>query len=59
MTCLTLCSEKLSFFNNLFNFISHLCCHSMQITIDNCGEVERIATDLLLKDLQLNIGEFS
>lgn len=29
----------------------------MQITIDNCVEVERIATDLLLEDVQLNIGE--
>lgn len=30
----------------------------MQITIDNCVEVERIATDLLLEDVQQNIGEF-
>lgn len=29
----------------------------MQITIDNCVEVEQIATDLLLEDVQLNIGE--
>lgn len=28
----------------------------MQITIDNCVEVERIATDLLLEDVQQNIG---
>lgn len=31
---------------------------SSEITIDNCVEVERIATDLLLEDVQLNIGEF-
>uniref|UniRef100_A0A667ZLI4 Si:rp71-68n21.9 n=1 Tax=Myripristis murdjan TaxID=586833 RepID=A0A667ZLI4_9TELE len=31
---------------------------SSEITIDNCIEVERIATDLLLEDVQLNIGEF-
>ncbi|XP_034416879.1 kelch-like protein 9 isoform X2 [Cyclopterus lumpus] len=31
---------------------------SSEITIDNCVEVERIATDLLLKDVQLNIGQF-
>lgn len=29
----------------------------MQITIDNCVEVERIAIDLLLEDVQLNIGK--
>lgn len=29
----------------------------MQITIDNCVEVEHIATDLLLEDVQLNISE--
>lgn len=28
-----------------------------QITIDNCVEVERIADDLLLEDVQQNIGE--
>ncbi|XP_004573050.2 kelch-like protein 9 [Maylandia zebra] len=31
---------------------------SSEITIDNCVEVERIATDLLLEDVQQNIGEF-
>uniref|UniRef100_A0A8D3A6C4 Si:rp71-68n21.9 n=2 Tax=Scophthalmus maximus TaxID=52904 RepID=A0A8D3A6C4_SCOMX len=31
---------------------------SREITIDNCLEIERIATDLLLEDVQLNIGEF-
>ncbi|XP_026151044.1 kelch-like protein 9 [Mastacembelus armatus] len=31
---------------------------SSEITTDNCVEVERIATDLLLEDVQLNIGEF-
>lgn len=31
---------------------------SSEITIDNCVEVERIAIDLLLEDVQLNIGEF-
>uniref|UniRef100_A0A3Q1G147 Si:rp71-68n21.9 n=1 Tax=Acanthochromis polyacanthus TaxID=80966 RepID=A0A3Q1G147_9TELE len=31
---------------------------SSEITIDNCVEVEHIATDLLLEDVQLNIGEF-
>lgn len=31
----------------------------MQITIDNCVEVEHIATELLLEDVQLNIGERS
>lgn len=29
----------------------------MQITIDNCVEVEQIAKDLLLEDLLQNIGE--
>lgn len=29
----------------------------MQITIDNCVEVEQIAKDLLLEDLLHNIGE--
>lgn len=29
----------------------------MQITIDNCVEVERIAIDLLLEDVQQNIGD--
>lgn len=29
----------------------------MQITIDNCVEVEHIAADLLLEDVQKNIGE--
>lgn len=29
----------------------------MQITIDNCVEVERIATDLLLEDVLQNIGD--
>lgn len=29
----------------------------MQVTIDNCVEVELIATDLLLEDVLLNIGE--
>lgn len=29
----------------------------MQITIDNCVEVEQIAKDLLLADLLQNIGE--
>ncbi|KAF7644623.1 hypothetical protein LDENG_00218930 [Lucifuga dentata] len=31
---------------------------SSEITIDNCVEVERIAADLLLEDVQQNIGEF-
>lgn len=31
---------------------------SSEITIDNCVEVERIALDLHLEDVQLNIGEF-
>ncbi|CAJ1079055.1 kelch-like protein 9 [Xyrichtys novacula] len=31
---------------------------SSEITIDNCVEVEHIANDLLLEDVQLNIGEF-
>ncbi|KAM4608738.1 kelch-like protein 9 [Polymixia lowei] len=31
---------------------------SSEITIENCVEVERIATDLLLEDVQVNIGEF-
>ncbi|XP_029981655.1 kelch-like protein 9 isoform X2 [Sphaeramia orbicularis] len=31
---------------------------SSEVTIDNCVEVERIATDLHLEDVQLNIGEF-
>ncbi|XP_017285605.1 kelch-like protein 9 [Kryptolebias marmoratus] len=31
---------------------------SSEITIDNCVEVERIATDLLLDDVLLNIGKF-
>ncbi|KAM3862193.1 kelch-like protein 9 [Diretmus argenteus] len=31
---------------------------SSEITIDNCMEVERIANDLLLEDVQVNIGEF-
>ncbi|XP_071392261.1 kelch-like protein 9 [Centroberyx affinis] len=31
---------------------------SSEITIDNCVEVERIAADLLLEDVQVNIGEF-
>ncbi|XP_068185735.1 kelch-like protein 9 [Antennarius striatus] len=31
---------------------------SSEITIDNCVEVERIARDLLLEDVQLNIGQF-
>ncbi|XP_037542600.1 kelch-like protein 9 isoform X2 [Nematolebias whitei] len=31
---------------------------SSEITIDNCVEVERIATDLLLEDVLLNIGKF-
>ncbi|XP_037344854.2 kelch-like protein 9 [Pungitius pungitius] len=31
---------------------------SSEITIDNCVEVERIAADLHLEDVQLNIGEF-
>ncbi|MED6246332.1 kelch-like, partial [Ataeniobius toweri] len=30
---------------------------SSEITIDNCVEVERIATDLLLEDVLVNIGE--
>lgn len=34
-----------------------LCFSSAQITIDNCVEVERIAIDLLLEDVQQNIGE--
>ncbi len=38
-------------------FIPFLCFHLMQITIDNCVEVEHIAKDLLLEDLQLNIGD--
>lgn len=29
----------------------------MQITIDNCVEVEQIAKDLLLEDLLQNIGD--
>ncbi|KAM9850600.1 kelch-like protein 9 [Aulostomus maculatus] len=29
-----------------------------EITIENCVDVERIATDLLLEDLEMNIGEF-
>lgn len=29
----------------------------MQITIDNCVEIEQIAKDLLLEDLLQNIGE--
>ena len=28
-----------------------------QITIDNCVEIERIATDLQLEDVKLNIGK--
>ncbi|XP_056145583.1 kelch-like protein 9 [Lampris incognitus] len=31
---------------------------SSEITIDNCVEVERIATDLLLEDVQVNVVEF-
>ncbi|XP_028993399.1 kelch-like protein 9 isoform X2 [Betta splendens] len=31
---------------------------SSEITIDNCVEVENIATDLLLEEVLLNIGEF-
>ncbi|XP_011487510.1 kelch-like protein 9 [Oryzias latipes] len=31
---------------------------SSEITIDNCVEVERIADDLLLEDVQQNIGKF-
>uniref|UniRef100_A0A1A8C2Z3 BTB domain-containing protein n=2 Tax=Nothobranchius kadleci TaxID=1051664 RepID=A0A1A8C2Z3_NOTKA len=31
---------------------------SSEITIDNCVEVEQIATDLLLEDVLLNIGKF-
>ncbi|KAM4561865.1 kelch-like protein 9 [Fundulus diaphanus] len=31
---------------------------SSEITIDNCVEVERIATDLLLEDVLVNIGKF-
>ncbi|XP_068602065.1 kelch-like protein 9 [Brachionichthys hirsutus] len=31
---------------------------SSEISIDNCVEVERIARDLLLEDVQLSIGEF-
>nr|XP_019956159.1 PREDICTED: kelch-like protein 9 [Paralichthys olivaceus] len=31
---------------------------SSEITIDNCVEIERIATDLLLEEVQFNIGEF-
>lgn len=29
----------------------------MQITIDNCVEVEHIATELLLEDVKQNIGD--
>ncbi|XP_067115121.1 kelch-like protein 9 [Osmerus mordax] len=31
---------------------------SSEITIDNCIEVERIAADMLLEDVKVNIGEF-
>ncbi|XP_030199163.1 kelch-like protein 9 [Gadus morhua] len=31
---------------------------SSEITVDNCVEVERVAVDLLLEDVQENIGEF-
>ncbi|XP_062258877.1 kelch-like protein 9, partial [Platichthys flesus] len=31
---------------------------SSEITIDNCVEIERIATDLLLEDVKLNLGQF-
>ncbi|XP_015250530.1 PREDICTED: kelch-like protein 13, partial [Cyprinodon variegatus] len=31
---------------------------SSEITIDNCVEVEKIATDLLLEDVLVNIGKF-
>ncbi|KAJ3591830.1 hypothetical protein NHX12_006962 [Muraenolepis orangiensis] len=31
---------------------------SSEITVDNCVEVERVAVDLLLEDVQGNIGEF-
>lgn len=37
-------------------YIYFLCCSLVQITIDNCVEVEHIATDLLLEDVLLNIG---
>nr|XP_020441935.1 kelch-like protein 9 isoform X1 [Monopterus albus] len=40
----------------VLNFCNQLL--SSEITIDNCVEVERIATDLILEDVQLNIGEF-
>ncbi|XP_029348789.1 kelch-like protein 9 isoform X1 [Echeneis naucrates] len=31
---------------------------SSEITLENCVEIEHIATNLLLEDVQLNIGEF-
>ncbi|XP_041858448.1 kelch-like protein 9 isoform X1 [Melanotaenia boesemani] len=40
----------------VLNFCNQLL--SSEITIDNCVEVEHIATDLLLEDVQLNIGKF-
>ncbi|KAM7406922.1 hypothetical protein PAMA_002899 [Pampus argenteus] len=40
----------------VLNFCNQLL--SSEITIDNCVEVERIATDLLLEDVKLNISEF-
>ncbi|KAM9342787.1 kelch-like protein 13 isoform 2-T2 [Pholidichthys leucotaenia] len=40
----------------VLNFCNQLL--SSEITTDNCVEVERIATDLLLEDVILNIGEF-
>ncbi|XP_034042660.1 kelch-like protein 9 isoform X2 [Thalassophryne amazonica] len=40
----------------VLNFCNQLL--SSEITVDNCVEVERIAADLLLEDVQLNIGEF-
>ncbi|KAK7939661.1 hypothetical protein WMY93_002987 [Mugilogobius chulae] len=39
-----------------FIYTSKLLCS--EVTIENCVEVERIATDLNLEDVQANIGEF-
>ncbi|XP_029968546.1 kelch-like protein 9 [Salarias fasciatus] len=40
----------------VLNFCNQLL--SSELTIDNCVEIERIAADLLLEDVQQNIGEF-